>query len=84
MLTVQLQELLFDQRWGEIVPGNADRGLGGTERFHDEVNNFIQPVPVVLVVLKKNVVVDIFFDRLPQSIHIHQILCAPRRMDRWI
>ena len=65
VMAVQLQELGLDQLCRIIVPGNPDGLAAGTDRFQQDVHNFVQLFPVYPGILGEGVILDVLQNQVP-------------------
>ena len=77
MLHVQLQHPALYHLGGNLLPVNADKLPLAATDLHHQLHIPLDGFPVVGVLGKQDVIVDIFFYQFPVSIHrIHPILPA--------
>ena len=62
---VDLEQPFLDQRSRKIVPGNRQSRTRRAERFHHEIDDFVQLLQIGRVVLRNLEIVDVPFHLIP-------------------
>ena len=91
MMGIELEKTRTDNLRRVITAGDTDIFLGSANRINEQLQDLLQHFPVIGVVFKKNLILDIFHYQITISLNISilrffslRIKCCQHRRSKFI